>query len=114
MNIDHLVRLKLAGQSQNMRNRTPFYHRHARSSRFWSGLDITVPTGALDEPCGESEDYACSKQENKTLSHCVPEPIGKLRNRIAVTQGSAHGGRGIFAAEQTGGGNLLDLSIDRF
>jgi hypothetical protein len=114
MDIDHLVRLKLAGQSQNMRNRTPFYHRHARSSRFWSSLNITVPTGTQHEPGGESEDYARSKQENKTLSHCVPEPIGKLRNRIAVTQGSAHGGRGIFAAEQTGGGNLLDLSIDRF
>jgi hypothetical protein len=24
-----------------------------------------------DEPCGESEDHARSKQENKTLSHWV-------------------------------------------
>jgi hypothetical protein len=54
-----------------MRNRTPFHHRNTRCGRFWSGLDFTVLTGTQDERCGESEDYARSKQENKTLSHWV-------------------------------------------
>src|SRR5271163_3845650 len=71
MDIDHLVGLKLPRQSQDMRNRTPFYHRYARRSRFWSSLDFTVPTGTEDEPRGQSEDCARNKQENKTLSHWV-------------------------------------------
>src|SRR5580658_6125566 len=56
MDIDHLVRLKLPRQSQDMRNRTPFHPRNARSSRFWSSLNFSVAMGTEDEPRGQSED----------------------------------------------------------
>jgi hypothetical protein len=45
MNVDHLVRLKLPRQGQDMRNGTTFYHRHARSNRIWSSLNLTERTG---------------------------------------------------------------------
>jgi hypothetical protein len=77
MDIDHLVRLKLAGKGQDSGNRTSLYHRYARGRSFWSRLNSPAFTGTKSKPRGNSEDCARSNQDKQTLSHCVFAPLAR-------------------------------------
>ena len=43
VNVDHLIRLELSCERQDVRDRTPLHHRHPRRCRFRGGFDFTSP-----------------------------------------------------------------------
>jgi hypothetical protein len=58
MNVDHLVRLKLPSQREDVRDGTSLHHRNASGGRFRSSFNFSIRMGSEGKPRNQSEDGA--------------------------------------------------------